>query len=74
MRSPLEGIKVLDLSRVLAAPFCAMLLARVRTHSGGLTRAAFLSARNDTLKARTARRTDGPPVRAGKPFARAVRM
>jgi Co/Zn/Cd efflux system component len=29
--------------------FCAMLLARVRTHSGSLTRAAFLSARNDTL-------------------------
>jgi hypothetical protein len=29
--------------------FCAVLLARVRTHSGSLTRAAFLSARNDTL-------------------------
>jgi Co/Zn/Cd efflux system component len=29
--------------------FCAVLLARVRTHSGSLTRAAFLSARNDAL-------------------------
>jgi len=29
--------------------FCALLLARYRTHSGSLTRAAFLSARNDTL-------------------------
>jgi Co/Zn/Cd efflux system component len=28
---------------------CAVMLARVRTHSGSLTRAAFLSARNDTL-------------------------
>jgi Co/Zn/Cd efflux system component len=27
--------------------FCAFLLARVRTHGGSLTRAAFLSARND---------------------------
>ena len=29
--------------------FCAGLLARFRTHSGSLTRAAFLSARNDAL-------------------------
>ena len=29
--------------------FCAVLLARVRTHRGSLTRAAFLSARNDAL-------------------------
>ena len=29
--------------------FCAYLLARFRTHSGSLTRAAFLSARNDAL-------------------------
>jgi Co/Zn/Cd efflux system component len=29
--------------------FCAFLLARFRAHSGSLTRAAFLSARNDTL-------------------------
>jgi len=29
--------------------FCALLLARYRAHSGSLTRAAFLSARNDTL-------------------------
>ncbi len=29
--------------------FCAFLLARFRTHSGSLTRAAFLSARNDAL-------------------------
>jgi len=29
--------------------FCAMLLARFRAHSGSLTRAAFLSARNDAL-------------------------
>jgi Co/Zn/Cd efflux system component len=29
--------------------FCAVLLARFRTHSGSLTRAAFLSARNDAL-------------------------
>src|SRR5579859_865980 len=28
---------------------CAFMLARFRTHSGSLTRAAFLSARNDTL-------------------------
>jgi Co/Zn/Cd efflux system component len=28
---------------------CAFLLARFRTHSGSLTRAAFLSARNDAL-------------------------
>ena len=28
---------------------CAFLLARFRSHSGSLTRAAFLSARNDTL-------------------------
>lgn len=29
--------------------FCAILLAKYRTHSGSLTRAAFLSARNDAL-------------------------
>lgn len=29
--------------------FCAFLLARFRRHAGSLTRAAFLSARNDTL-------------------------
>jgi len=29
--------------------FCALTLARHRRHSGSLTRAAFLSARNDTL-------------------------
>ena len=28
---------------------CALMLARFRAHSGSLTRAAFLSARNDTL-------------------------
>ena len=28
---------------------CAYLLARFRTHSGSLTKAAFLSARNDAL-------------------------
>jgi Co/Zn/Cd efflux system component len=28
---------------------CALMLARYRTHAGSLTRAAFLSARNDTL-------------------------
>jgi Co/Zn/Cd efflux system component len=28
---------------------CALMLVRFRTHSGSLTRAAFLSARNDTL-------------------------
>jgi Co/Zn/Cd efflux system component len=28
---------------------CAFMLARVRAHSGSLTRAAFLSARNDTV-------------------------
>jgi Co/Zn/Cd efflux system component len=28
---------------------CALLLAHFRTHSGSLTRAAFLSARNDTV-------------------------
>jgi crotonobetainyl-CoA:carnitine CoA-transferase CaiB-like acyl-CoA transferase len=42
MRSPLEGIKVLDLSRVLAGPWCAMTLAdlgaevwKVETPKGG---------------------------------------
>jgi Co/Zn/Cd efflux system component len=29
--------------------FCAVLLARYRDHAGGLTKAAFLSARNDVL-------------------------
>jgi len=29
--------------------FCAFALARVRTHSGSLTRAAFLSSRNDAI-------------------------
>ena len=29
--------------------FCAILLARYRAHSGSLTRAAFLSARNDAI-------------------------
>ena len=29
--------------------FCALLLAKYRKHSGSLTRAAFLSARNDAL-------------------------
>jgi len=29
--------------------FCAFLLVRFRAHSGSLTRAAFLSARNDAL-------------------------
>ncbi|HBR47952.1 MAG TPA: cobalt transporter, partial [Afipia sp.] len=29
--------------------FCAFLLARFRSHSGSLTRAAFLSARNDAV-------------------------
>ena len=28
---------------------CALMLARVRDHGGSLTRAAFLSARNDTI-------------------------
>lgn len=28
---------------------CALLLARFRTHSGSLTKAAFLSARNDAF-------------------------
>jgi Co/Zn/Cd efflux system component len=28
---------------------CAFMLARVRTHGGSLTKAAFLSARNDAL-------------------------
>ena len=28
---------------------CALMLARFRTHGGSLTRAAFLSARNDVL-------------------------
>jgi Co/Zn/Cd efflux system component len=29
--------------------YCAFLLARYRSHSGSLTRAAFLSARNDAI-------------------------
>lgn len=34
---------------LVANLFCALLLARYRAHSGSLTRAAFLSARNDAL-------------------------
>lgn len=37
------------LGALLVNLFCAILLAKYRTHSGSLTRAAFLSARNDAM-------------------------
>lgn len=38
-----------DSSIDAATPTCAFMLARYRHHGGSLTRAAFLSARNDAL-------------------------
>jgi Co/Zn/Cd efflux system component len=42
-------LSVTGLGALVINLFCAYLLARFRTHSGSLTRAAFLSARNDAL-------------------------
>jgi Co/Zn/Cd efflux system component len=42
-------LSVTGLGAMLVNGFCAFLLARVRTHGGSLTRAAFLSARNDVI-------------------------
>lgn len=43
------ALSVTGLGALLVNLTCAALLARFRAHSGGLTRAAFLSARNDAL-------------------------
>ncbi len=40
-------LSVTGLGALCTNLFCALLLARFRSHSGSLTRAAFLSARND---------------------------
>lgn len=42
-------LSVTGLGALVINLFCAFLLVRFRTHSGSLTRAAFLSARNDAL-------------------------
>src|SRR5262249_28814575 len=42
-------LSVTGLGALAVNLFCALLLARYRSHSGSLTRAAFLSARNDPL-------------------------
>ena len=56
MQAPLEGIKVLDISRVLAGPFCCMLLGdmgadvvKVEPETGDPQRAVFgsLGVRGD---------------------------
>jgi Co/Zn/Cd efflux system component len=43
------ALSVTGLGALAVNLFCALLLARYRAHSGSLTRAAFLSARNDAL-------------------------
>jgi hypothetical protein len=40
---------ITGLGALVVNPSCAFILARVRDHHGSLTRAAFLSARNDAL-------------------------
>lgn len=42
-------LSVTGLGAMLVNGLCALLLARFRTHGGSLTKAAFLSARNDVL-------------------------
>ena len=42
-------LSITGLGALLVNLFCAFILARVRDHHGSLTRAAFLSARNDAL-------------------------
>jgi len=43
------ALSVTGLGALAINLFCAFLLARYRAHSGSLTRAAFLSARNDAI-------------------------
>jgi len=43
------ALSLTGLGALLINSACALLLARFRTHSGSLTRAAFLSARNDAV-------------------------
>jgi Co/Zn/Cd efflux system component len=42
-------LSITGLGALVVNLFCAFILARVRDHHGSLTRAAFLSARNDAL-------------------------
>lgn len=42
-------LSLTGLGALLVNTGCALILARVRSHAGSLTRAAFLSARNDAL-------------------------
>jgi Co/Zn/Cd efflux system component len=42
-------LSITGLGALVVNLFCAVILARVRDHHGSLTRAAFLSARNDAL-------------------------
>jgi Co/Zn/Cd efflux system component len=42
-------LSITGLGALMVNLFCAFILARVRDHHGSLTRAAFLSARNDAL-------------------------
>jgi Co/Zn/Cd efflux system component len=42
-------LSITGLGALVVNLFCALILARVRDHHGSLTRAAFLSARNDAL-------------------------
>ncbi|MFC0387718.1 cation transporter [Muricoccus vinaceus] len=43
------ALTLVGVGAMLVNSTCAMMLARFRTHGGSLTRAAFLSARNDVL-------------------------
>lgn len=43
------ALSLTGLGALIVNVFCAVLLARYRHHSGSLTKAAFLSARNDAL-------------------------
>lgn len=43
------ALSLTGLGALLVNLSCALMLARFRAHSGSLTRAAFLSARNDTI-------------------------
>lgn len=43
------SLSVTGLAALVVNAFCALLLARYRDHAGSVTRAAFLSARNDAF-------------------------
>jgi Co/Zn/Cd efflux system component len=43
------ALSLTGLGALVVNSACALILARVRTHAGSLTRAAFLSARNDAI-------------------------